>query len=96
VGIKVHLDLILGLPGDDLEGYKKTLDFAIGLNPESIKVNRLFWHPDSNLSSFEGFKFSDYSEFLSPIAISSPGFSIENFQEAEEYTLSKGRKSLPS
>jgi hypothetical protein len=90
VGINVHLDLILGLPGDGLEGYKKTLDFAIGLNPESIKVNRLFVHPDSNLSSFEGFKFSDYSEFLSPIAVSSPGFSIDDFQEAEEYTLSKG------
>jgi radical SAM superfamily enzyme YgiQ (UPF0313 family) len=35
-GIRVLLQLIAGLPGDTLEGLKRSLDFTIGLRPDSI------------------------------------------------------------
>jgi len=35
-GIPVHLQLIAGLPGDTLDGLKRSVDFAIRLNPDHL------------------------------------------------------------
>ncbi|HJO92544.1 MAG TPA: radical SAM protein [Victivallales bacterium] len=37
-GLNINIDFIYGLPGDTPESYKKTMDFALSLNPTSIKA----------------------------------------------------------
>ncbi len=45
--IKVHLDVIIGLPGDNMDTCKKTLDFAIKLRPFSLQVKQLYQNPNT-------------------------------------------------
>ena len=40
-GVSFGLDLIYGLPGDSLQGYKKSLDFALSLYPDNLDMFRL-------------------------------------------------------
>ena len=40
-GMAVNMDLIAGLPSDSAEGFEKTLDTVIGLDPENITVHTL-------------------------------------------------------
>lgn len=40
-GMAVNMDLIAGLPSDSAEGFEKTLDTVIGLEPENITVHTL-------------------------------------------------------
>ena len=46
----INTDLIAGLPGDDLEGFKNTLDGIISLSPESITVHTLAMKRASDLT----------------------------------------------
>ncbi len=41
-GIKLFLDIIVGLPGDSIDYFKKTLDFAIKLSPQVMQVKQLY------------------------------------------------------
>jgi len=38
---KTNMDIIAGLPGDNLDGFKQTLDTVLSLNPENITVHTL-------------------------------------------------------
>ena len=40
-GMEVNMDLIAGLPADSAEGFEKTLDTVIALDPENITVHTL-------------------------------------------------------
>ncbi len=40
-GVSFGLDLIYGLPGDSLDGYKKSLDYALSLYPDNLDMFRL-------------------------------------------------------
>lgn len=52
VGFKhINMDLIAGLPDEDFESFKNTLDIITGLNPESITVHTLSMKRSSNLIS---------------------------------------------
>ncbi len=46
----INMDLIVGLPGDTLESFVKTLDGIIKLDPESITVHTLSMKRASNLT----------------------------------------------
>ena len=50
-GITFGLDLIYGLPGDTLAGYRKSLDYAISLYPDSLDIFRLSVLPGTSLYS---------------------------------------------
>lgn len=45
--IKLHLDIIVGLPNDAIEFLEETIDFAIGLNPKSIQVKQFYLNPST-------------------------------------------------
>lgn len=45
----INMDLIAGLPGDTVEGFKKSLETAISLEPENITVHTLTLKRASNL-----------------------------------------------
>ncbi len=52
----VNADLIAGLPGDDYDGFKFSLEKLIGLAPESITVHTLAMKRASNfMKNFNGF-----------------------------------------
>lgn len=44
----VHLELILGLPGDTSEGFRATLDWALSQEPATVLVYRLLLLPGSD------------------------------------------------
>ncbi len=45
----INMDLIAGLPGDTVEGFRKSLETAISLDPENITVHTLTLKRASNL-----------------------------------------------
>lgn len=45
----INMDLIAGLPGDTLEGFKKTVDKALSFTPENITVHTLALKRSSNM-----------------------------------------------
>jgi radical SAM superfamily enzyme YgiQ (UPF0313 family) len=48
-GIKTHIQVMLGLPGDNLKTYKKTLEYAVSLTPQIISSFKLLVLPGSDL-----------------------------------------------
>ncbi len=49
-GVIFGFDLIYGLPGDNLEGFKKSLDFALALYPNHLDIFPLALLPGAQLS----------------------------------------------
>lgn len=49
-GVTIHLDLIAGLPHEDLESFKKSFNFAFGLNPDELQLGFLKVLPQTELS----------------------------------------------
>lgn len=49
-GAVFGFDLIYGLPGDTLEGFKKSIDFAINLYPNNLETFRLSVLPGTDLA----------------------------------------------
>ena len=63
VGLKIHGDFIIGLPGETRESIRKTIDFAKKLDNETIQVS--IAHP------YPGTEFYDYVKQNNLIAIES-------------------------
>src|SRR3989454_9605387 len=49
VGIRVHGDFIIGLPGETRETIQRTIDFAKELDPETIQVSLAHAMPGTEL-----------------------------------------------
>ncbi len=49
----INMDLIAGLPGEDLDSFKRSLDGVIGLGPENITVHALSLKRSSDLGQEE-------------------------------------------
>lgn len=49
----INMDLIVGLPGDTVEGYRRTLEQVLHLNPESVTVHTLALKRSSRLNQSE-------------------------------------------
>ncbi|GHV48022.1 B12-binding domain-containing radical SAM protein [Spirochaetia bacterium] len=87
-GVSFGLDLIYGLPGDTLAGYRKSLDFALSLYPNSLDLFRLSVLPGTALAD----KAAEYgleTEGEAPYMVrSTPDFSAADLAKAE--ALSEG------
>jgi hypothetical protein len=82
------LDLIYGLPGDTLDGFKKSLDFALSLYPNTIDLFRLSALPGTVLAE-KAAEYGIEAEGRAPYLVHAvPGFSPAELDEAER--LSKG------
>ena len=44
-GINQYIDIILGLPNDSAEYFKKTLDFAVNLKPTAVQIKQFYFCP---------------------------------------------------
>jgi len=64
VGIRVHGDFIIGLPGETKETIQKTIDFAKELDPETVQVSMAHAMPGTEL-----YNFASENGFLSSEAL---------------------------
>ena len=77
-------DLIYGLPGDSLEGFRASVDFAMALVPNHIDIFRLAVLPGTRLAETAPALHVEY-EFGSPYqVIASPTFSREDMALAAQ------------
>ncbi|PKL24085.1 MAG: B12-binding domain-containing radical SAM protein [Spirochaetae bacterium HGW-Spirochaetae-3] len=82
------LDLIYGLPGDTLPGFKRSLDYALSLGPNHLDVFRLAVLPGTALyerASGLGLERDMAAPYL---VRSAPGFGPEDLAEAERLASS--------
>ena len=95
--IQLHLDVIIGLPGDTIEYFKKTLNYAVDLAPHLLQVKQLYHNPETKF-----FNEQDSYEFIIekkkrasavPYVVGAPGISNEYKKEAYDYLQKKIRES---
>jgi radical SAM superfamily enzyme YgiQ (UPF0313 family) len=90
--ILFSLDIIAGLPRDDLKNFKQTLDFAIKLNPSFIQVKRLYLSPNT-FFYFRQKEFSLVAEdflskkFATPLVVAGEGIDEGYFKKVYAYSL---------
>lgn len=89
----ITLDVIYGLPGDNIAGYKKTLNYAASFSPKRILTNPLVLLPGSRFWQ-ERHKYGIEYDRKTHLVISTNTFSKKDMQEARDYSFEivKGRR----
>ena len=91
-GVPYGLDLIYGLPGDSLEGFRESLDFALGCAPNHLDIFPLSVLPGTRLRETAGglgllyLKDTPYTVTGSNIENDNTGFSPEDLKRAAALT----------
>ena len=82
-GVVFGLDLIYGLPGDTPAGFKESLDYALGLQPNHLDIFPLAVIPGTALyDTAESFSLNSLHDAPYTL-ISSPGFSEPDMADAQ-------------
>lgn len=82
-GVLFGLDLIYGLPGDNLNGFKESLDYAVSLQPNHLDIFRLTVLPGTVLYEQAG-SLNLHAQKDAPYAlVSSSTFSVAELEQAE-------------
>jgi hypothetical protein len=101
-GIPFGVDLIYGLPGDNLQGFRESLDYALDLDPAALDIFPLAILPGTVLGlqaaagRFPGLEYRTEAPYT---VISSPEFPAADLARAERLTdgvdefFNKGRAS---
>ncbi len=83
-GIVYGLDLIIGLPNDNLEKFKKSLDFTIGCKPSNVDIFALSMLPGTKIAE-DAEKWEYTYDHKSPyVIVETPTFSKEDVAKALE------------
>ena len=99
-GIHIHIDIIIGLPHDDLEHFKKTFDFAVSLHCTTLQIKQLYQNPHT-LFDLSPEKYGLNVEkktnlFHVPFVKSSNTFSNADIKKAAEYVKAyRDKNPLP-
>lgn len=80
-GIIFGFDLIYGLPGDNLAGFKESIDYAISLYPNSLEIFRL--------SVLPGTALFDQKQELGLVAPETPPYLVESTPQFSAKDLDK-------
>ncbi|HHU36334.1 MAG TPA: radical SAM protein [Treponema sp.] len=82
-GVVFGFDLMYGLPGDNLKGFMKSVDYAIQLYPNNLEIFRLAVLPGTDL--FERVELLELSHDPRPpyLIRSTPSFSAKEIDAAE-------------
>lgn len=83
-GVVFGLDVIYGLPGDSLKGFKNSVDFAISLYPNNLEIFCLSVLPGTALFDNAKNLSLEYEEKPPYHIIRTKTFSAENLSVAEE------------
>jgi len=81
-GVPYGFDLIYGLPGDTLEGFRESVDFAMGLVPNHLDVFRLSVLPGTRLAETAAGLQLRHEAHNPYRVVSSPGFSATDMDHA--------------
>jgi hypothetical protein len=82
-GTAFGLDLIYGLPGDSLSGFRRSLDFALSLYPNNLDLFPLAVLPGTALAD-KAAQFGLQADPDAPYQVqSTPGFSVADLEKAE-------------
>lgn len=89
--VRLHLDLIVGLPGDSIEWMKETLRFALLLDPYSLQIKQFYLNTDTLLFRkkdlldirIEGGK----PDFETPFVTGAKGIDAEYLDEADRFIM---------
>lgn len=87
-GLIWGLDLIYGLPGDDLSGFRSSLDWALALRPNHLDVFRLSILPGTRLHDEAAAGGMSWESLPPYRLISSSGFPPADLEAAESLALS--------
>lgn len=96
-GIIFGFDLIYGLPGDNLAGFKESIDYAISLYPNSLEIFRLSVLPGTTLFDQKQALGLVAPETPPYLVEATPQFSAKDLDKAEDlaratsYFYSRGR-----
>ena len=77
-GVTYGFDIIYGLPGDSLDGFRASLDFAMGLVPNHLDIFCLSVLPGTRLAETASGLKLNYDAHNPYFVISSPTFSQED------------------
>jgi radical SAM superfamily enzyme YgiQ (UPF0313 family) len=96
-GVAFGLDLIYGLPGDTLAGYRRSLDFALSLCPDNLDMFRLsvlpgtaFWDKAESLG-LEADRKAPYEVFATADFSSADLALAERLSEGTDLFYNRGR-----
>jgi len=81
-GVPYGFDLIYGLPGDTLEGFRASVDFAMGLVPNHLDVFRLSVLPGTRLAETAAGLQLRHEPHNPYRVLSSPTFSVADMDQA--------------
>lgn len=82
-GVIFGFDLIYGLPGDNLEGFKESIDFAVKLYPNNLELFRLSVLPGTTLYDNRIHLGLNSQQEPPYLVESTPGFSPEELTRCE-------------
>ncbi|MCR5760521.1 MAG: radical SAM protein [Sphaerochaetaceae bacterium] len=83
-GVAFGLDIIIGLPGDNLKRFRSTVDFAVSLQPSNIDCFILSLLPGTELNERQA-EFSLVTDnSVMRNLVSSPTFSEDDIESAKE------------
>lgn len=82
----ISFALIYGLPGDNLRGFKETLNFALTLKPESLKINVLSVLPGTLFWLNKSFHKLEFEELPPHRLLYSKDFSQQDIEICEKIT----------
>ena len=80
-GIVFGLDLMYGLPGDSLSGFRSSVDYAIGLYPNNLEIFRLAVLPGTDLA--------ERADSLAVRALSEPPYHVLSTPKFSAQDLSR-------
>lgn len=83
-GVPFGLDLIYGLPGDRLSGFRRSLDFALGLGPNHLDLFRLSVLPGTELRDRAAELGLEVEARAPHRLLSAPGFPAADMERAAE------------
>ncbi len=83
-GAAFGFDLIYGIPGDTLEGFGKSLDFALGLRPNHLDIFPLAVLPGTELREKAAELGLEYDPDPPYTFLSSPGFDERDREKASD------------
>lgn len=87
-GVVFGFDLIYGLPGDNLEGFKKSIDFALSLYPNNLETFPLSVLPGTDLYEKSPSFFLEFQEKPPYHLIKSNTFSEKEMKKAQMLSFS--------
>ena len=84
-GVNTGIDLILGLPGDNYEKFKKTLDWVVYCKADQVDINDLIIIPNSNLeNSVKKFEIKTNKDNM---VLSNYSFTEEDMVKASHFKI---------